>query len=69
MYVSNITLLPKERIIEIILADPDFIIEHEYILNKKLFTTEKIAKALCPKCNNPLAPNWEYCPNCGYVLN
>ncbi len=29
---------------------------------------EKIAKGICPICNTPLEPDWEFCPNCGYVL-
>ncbi|MCK5046817.1 MAG: hypothetical protein KAS22_09575 [Candidatus Heimdallarchaeota archaeon] len=29
---------------------------------------EKIAKGICAICNTPLEPDWEFCPNCGYVL-
>jgi len=62
------------------LADPDFMIEHEYVINKKMLTKkeikpqemkaieEKIAAGFCPVCDTPLAPSWEFCSNCGYVL-
>lgn len=80
MYVSNRTLLPEGRIIEIILEDPDFMIEHEYVINKKMPAKreiktqemkrieEKIAAGFCPVCDTPLDPSWEFCSNCGYVL-
>jgi len=80
MYISNRTLLPKERIIEIILEDPDFIIEHEYVINKKMPAKrviktqemkrieDKIAAGFCPVCDTPLDSSWEFCSNCGYVL-
>ncbi len=68
MYISNITLLPQERIIEIILDDPDFIIEYEYVINKKLLMKEEIAKRICSICNTPFEPSHEFCSNCGYVL-
>lgn len=80
MYISNITSLPKERIIEIILEDLDFMIEHEYVINKKIPATreiktkemkrieDKMAKGFCPICDTPLKPDWEFCSNCGYVL-
>ena len=68
MYISNITLLPPERIIEIILDDPDFIIEYEYVINKKLLMKEEIAKRICSICNTPFEPSHEFCSNCGNVL-
>jgi hypothetical protein len=70
MYISNITSLQKQRVIEILLADPDYIIEHEYVINKKLLPKEeKIPLESCPQCENPVKPNWEYCSNCGYDRN
>ncbi len=68
MYVSNITLLPQQRIIEIILDDPDFIIEHEYVVNKKFFAIEETTKKLCSICKTPYEPNHEFCSNCGNIL-
>ena len=68
MYVSNITLLPQERIIEIILDDPDFIIEYEYVVNKKFLAIEEMTKKLCPICKTPYEPSHEFCSNCGNIL-
>jgi hypothetical protein len=68
LYISNITSLPKQRVIEIILKDPDYRIEHEYVLNKKLLSIEeKFSIEKCPKCGNHMKPDWLYCPNCSYV--
>lgn len=68
MYLCNITSLSKQKVIEIILAEPDYTIEHEYVINKKFLPKEE-EKAIesCPQCVNPVKPNWEYCSNCGYV--
>lgn len=68
MYISNITSIPQERIIEIILADPDFIIEYEYVLNQKLLAKKEIPKELCPICKTPFEPSHEFCANCGNIL-
>ncbi|MHA1532090.1 MAG: hypothetical protein ACTSR6_08840 [Candidatus Heimdallarchaeota archaeon] len=68
MYVSNRTSIPQERIIEIILDDPDFMIEHEYVVNKKLLMKEEIAKRICSICKTPFEPSHEFCANCGNIL-
>lgn len=80
MYISTRTLLPNERVIEILLEDPDFIIEDEFVINKKMPVKrtiktqemkrieDKIATGFCPVCDTPLDPSWEYCSNCRYVL-
>ncbi|MCK5185406.1 MAG: zinc ribbon domain-containing protein [Candidatus Heimdallarchaeota archaeon] len=80
MYISNRTLLPNEIIIEIISEDPDFIIEDEFVINKKMPVKrtiktqemkrieDKIAAGFCPVSGTPLKPDWEFCANCGYVL-
>jgi len=68
MYISNITLLPPERIIEIILDDPDFIIEYEYVINQKFLPKKEITKDLCPICKTPFEPSHEFCANCGNIL-
>lgn len=80
MYISTRTLLPNEIVIEILLEDPDFIIEDEFVINKKMPAKrviktqemkrieDKIAAGFCPVCGTPLDSSWEYCSNCGYVL-
>ena len=80
LYVSNRTKIPEERIIEVITEDPGFVLDNEFIINKKLLekeelksrelkeVKEKIAEGFCPVCNISLEPDWDYCGNCGYIL-
>ena len=63
LYVSNITKIPKERIFHIITENPDFTIENEYIINKRLITD-----TFCPECKNPVKPGLEFCTACGFKL-
>ncbi|NHJ31638.1 MAG: zinc ribbon domain-containing protein [Asgard group archaeon] len=80
LYISNLSSLPKERIVEILADNPDFAIEDEFVINKKLLEKEelkskelkeikeKMAQGFCPKCNFSLEPEWDFCGNCGYIL-
>ena len=81
-------MIPIETVIEILTEDPNFIVEDDSVLIKKMPAKgestmpedrrasaqelrekeEKIAKGICPICNTPFEPSWEYCSNCGYVL-
>jgi len=66
MYISNITLIPKERIITLLLDNSDFDIENEYIINKKLVVKDELTDEICPECNNPFKSSRKYCSTCGF---
>ena len=67
-WISTIAMIPIETVIEILTEDPDFIIEYEYVVNKKLLMKEEIAKRICSICKTPFEPSHEFCANCGNVL-
>ena len=43
-YLSNMTLIPQERIKEILQDDSDYLIEEPFVINKKILTEEQIIK-------------------------
>ncbi len=88
-WISAVTMIPIERVIEILTEDPNFLFEDDSVLNQNMLTEsessttkdsivsvqdlrerkEKIAKGICPTCNNPFESNRVYCSNCGNILN
>ncbi|MHA1740196.1 MAG: hypothetical protein ACTSXA_11045 [Candidatus Heimdallarchaeota archaeon] len=68
IYISNITTIAKQRIISLLITDPDYIIENEYVINMKMQAKAEPTKLICPECNNPVKSDIEYCTTCGFEL-
>lgn len=66
LYITNTTSIPKERIINLLITDSDYIIENEYVINMKMIVKEEPKKLLCPECDNPVKPGVRYCGTCGF---
>ncbi len=43
LWITNVTKIPMDRVIEIISMNPEFMIEGEYVINKRLQTAEEEA--------------------------
>ena len=68
LYINNITSIPKERIVSLLIDDPDYELENEYVLNMKMLIKEETKKLICTECNNPIKPDVKYCGTCGFEL-
>jgi len=68
LYINNITSIPTERIVNLLIDDPDYEIKNEYVLNKEMLIKEELKKLICPECNNPIELGAKYCSTCGLEL-
>lgn len=75
-YLSNILLVPKERIIALVEKTIFLSLEGEYVRNNIMRGgeelpadfEEKILSGICPFCDNAIDRSKNYCLNCGSTL-
>ena len=67
-YLSNMTLIPQERIKKILLDDSDYLIEEPFVINKKMLTEEQVIKVTnnirSQIKSDEISPTYGICSEC-----
>jgi hypothetical protein len=69
LYVSNLTLIPAQKIISLLTNDPDYILVDEFIFRNVLIEKITPNENICSICKNPIKPGQKYCSSCGHIFN